>query len=200
MPQNTDELLVWHSSQVSPADRRRLLGQSPVTLWFTGLSASGKSTLAYALERALIDQGRLCVVLDGDNVRHGLNSNLGFSPEDRRENIRRVAEVAKLMNAAGLVVIAAFISPSTQDRRQAREIIGADKFLEVYVSTSLAVCEARDPKGMYSRARAGKLPGFTGVGAMYEIPETPDLQLDTEALGLDACLALLLKVVQQPQA
>ena len=166
--------IVWHGGQVTFAERTKLLNQQPLTLWLTGLSASGKSTLAFALERALIDAGRACYVLDGDNVRHGLNRNLGFSVEDRSENIRRIAEVAKLMNDAGLIVITAFISPMIADRNMARAIIGADNFKEVYVSTSLAVCEARDPKGLYAQARAAKLTEFTGVSASYQAPPQPD--------------------------
>lgn len=160
-------------------EHSNLLGQKPLTLWLTGLSASGKSTLAYALERNLINSGRACYVLDGDNVRHGLNKNLGFSVEDRAENIRRIAEVAKLMNDAGLIVITAYISPMIADRSAAREIIGSERFKEIYVSTPLATCEARDPKGLYAKARAGTIPDFTGVSATYEAPLKPQLIIDT---------------------
>ncbi|MCK5801842.1 MAG: sulfate adenylyltransferase subunit CysN [Lentisphaeria bacterium] len=166
-------------SLVTPEQRRQLFGQSPVTLWFTGLSGSGKSTIAYALERRLIDSGNPCVVLDGDNVRHGLNRDLGFSPEDRTENIRRVSEVAKLFNDAGLVVVVSFISPYKEDRAAARQVIGADRFVEVFIDAPLSVCENRDPKGLYARARAGEIPSFTGISAPYESPEKPDLCLDT---------------------
>lgn len=174
------ENIVWHQGQVSAAERASLLGQQPQTLWFTGLSASGKSTLAYALERALMDAGRACYVLDGDNVRHGLNRNLGFSAQDRSENIRRIAEVAKLMNAAGLIVVTAFISPMQADRNMARDIIG-QSFKEIYVNTPLAACEARDPKGLYAQARAGKLAEFTGISAIYEPPLHADFTLDTSS-------------------
>src|SRR5450830_1731125 len=176
--------ITWHGSQVTLADRKQLLGNRPMTLWFTGLSASGKSTLAFALERALIDAGRACYVLDGDNVRHGLNANLGFSLKDRTENIRRVAEVAKLMNEAGLIVICAFISPTIADREMAKAIIGANQFSEVYVSTPLLACEARDPKGLYAKARSGELANFTGISALYEPPTAADLTLDTLSTSL----------------
>ena len=157
--------LVWHHGSVTAEDRGRLLGQVPLTIWLTGLSGAGKSTLAAGLEARLVAAGRASYVLDGDNVRHGLNRDLGFSPEDRRENIRRVAEVARLMNDAGLIVITAFISPYREDRRMARDIIGGERFLEVYLNTPLAVCEARDPKGLYKRARQGGVAEFTGINA-----------------------------------
>jgi len=179
--------VVWHGGQVHAEDRHRLLGQQPLTLWLTGLSASGKSTLAYALERRLMDAGRACYVLDGDNIRHGLSRNLGFSHEDRTENIRRVAEVARLMNDAGLIVVTAFISPYREDRRLAQQIIGPDRFFEIHVSTPLVTCEARDPKGMYRRARAGEIKGFTGVGAPYEPPDSPAMAIDTSARTIEAC-------------
>jgi adenylylsulfate kinase len=171
--------IVQHASQVSSSERASLLGQQALTLWLTGLSASGKSTLAYALEKALIDTGRACYVLDGDNVRHGLNSNLGFTAEERTENIRRIAEVAKLMNEAGLIVITAFISPMIEDRSMAKAIIGADQFSEVYINTPLVACEARDPKGLYAKARSGELANFTGISALYEPPTQADLTIDT---------------------
>jgi adenylylsulfate kinase len=171
--------VVWHSGLVSTEDRQRLLGQSALTIWLTGLSASGKSTLAFALERHLINAGRACYVLDGDNVRHGLNGNLRFSHEDRTENIRRIAEVAHLMNDAGLIVVTAFISPYRNDRAMAKKIIGAELFHEVYVNTPIQVCEQRDPKGLYEMAKAGKLAHFTGISDPYEAPEEPDLVIDT---------------------
>ena len=184
--------VVWHGGHVQPEDRIRLLGQRPLTLWLTGLSASGKSTLAFALERSLVDLSHASYVLDGDNVRHGLNSNLGFSHEDRTENIRRIAEVARLMNDAGLIVMTAFISPYREDRRLAQHIIGPDRFLEIYVSTPIATCEARDPKGMYKRARAGEIQGFTGVGAPYEPPAFPAMKLDTSVDTLPECVVKVL--------
>jgi adenylyl-sulfate kinase len=172
----------WHEGRVTSEDRRRLLQQRPVTIWLTGLSASGKSTLAYELELRLISRGRPCLALDGDNVRHGLNADLGFSPADRRENIRRIAEVAKLFNEAGLIVIAAFISPYRDDREAAKRIIGEPRFLEVFLDAPLAVCEARDPKGFYRKARAGEISEFTGISAPYERPEHPDMVLRTDLL------------------
>lgn len=188
--------IVWHQGQISKARRTELMGQAPKTIWLTGLSASGKSTLAYALEQALMHMGKVSYVLDGDNVRHGLNKDLGFSPEARTENIRRISEVAKLMNEAGLIVITAFISPLRSDRNMAREIIGAD-FREVYVSTALNICESRDPKGLYVKARAGLVPEFTGVSAPYEAPKSPDLIIDTVQGHLEdqvqALVALALK-------
>ena len=171
--------IVKQDGTVTAEERASLLRQTPVTLWLTGLSGAGKSTLAYALEQRLIAAGHPCVVLDGDNVRHGLNRNLGFSPEDRQENIRRVAEVAKLFNEAGLIVITSFISPYRQDRASAREIIGSHRFVEVLVDAPLAACEQRDVKGLYAKARAGEIPEFTGISAPYETPENPELRLDT---------------------
>jgi len=194
MNEKTTQPVVWHGSHVSLAERCVLLNQQPVTIWLTGLSAAGKSTLAFALERALIDLGRACYVLDGDNIRHGLNRNLGFSHEDRAENIRRIAEVVKLMNDAGLIVITAFISPYRQDRALARAIIGADRFREVYVSTSLPVCESRDPKGLYNKARRGEVKEFTGISSPYEEPELPDALIDTEQLSLDQAVLQLVSL------
>ncbi|BBU71533.1 adenylyl-sulfate kinase [Fluviibacter phosphoraccumulans] len=182
---------VWHDSQTTAQARQTLLKQKPMTIWLTGLSAAGKSTLAFALERLLIEAGHPCYVLDGDNVRHGLNSNLGFSAVDRSENIRRVAEVAKLMNDAGLIVITAFISPFREDRAKARAIIGEGVFQEVYVSADLAACEARDPKGLYKKARAGQVPEFTGISSPYEAPESPALVVDSTKLDISSALELL---------
>lgn len=169
----------WHRGLVSPVERFRILGQEPATVWLTGLSGSGKSTLAFALEKCLIDQGRPAYVLDGDNIRHGLNRDLGFSAGDRTENIRRIAEVARLFNDAGLFVIAAFISPYQADRAAARKIVGHERFIETYLSAGLEVCEERDPKGLYRQAREGRIPEFTGITAPYEAPESPELILDT---------------------
>jgi adenylyl-sulfate kinase len=176
----------WHPSLVSPVARQRLLRQCPITLWLTGLSGSGKSTLAQALESALVDRGHACAVLDGDNLRHGLNQDLGFSTDDRRENIRRVAEVASLMNDAGLIVIAALISPCHSHRTLAGSIIGPQRFVEVHVSTDLATCAQRDPKGLYAKALQGGIREFTGVSAPYEVPERPALSLDMGRLSVHA--------------
>lgn len=184
MHRKNDRHVVWHAGHVCPEEREQLLGQQAFSTWLTGLSASGKSTLAYALERRLTDLGYLCYVLDGDNIRHGLNSNLGFTHADRTENIRRIAEVARLMNDAGLIVISAFISPYRADRDMARRIIGATRFREIHVSTPLSECERRDPKGMYGRARAGQLPEFTGISAPYEEPENPHVRIDTAGVDV----------------
>ena len=184
-------------SYVSQNDRQALLKQKPQTLWFTGLSGSGKSTIAKLLEKTLIDNGKLCFLLDGDNIRHGLNKDLGFSPEDRKENIRRIAEVAKLMNDAGLIVLTAFISPYREDRDMARQIIGDANFREIYVSTPLASCEERDPKGLYKKARAGLIKGFTGIDAPYEPPENPALTIETDTLTPKDCVdAIIDKLIQ----
>jgi adenylylsulfate kinase len=183
------------AGEVTPAQRAALLEQSPVTIWLTGLSGSGKSTLSRTLERRLVEAGRPCFTLDGDNLRHGLNRDLGFSPEDRRENIRRVSEVARLMNDAGVIVVSAFISPYRDDRERARAVVGADRFVEVHLCTPLAACEARDPRGLYRKARRGELPEFTGVSAPYEAPLAPDLRLDTAALDVEACVCRLLECV-----
>lgn len=172
---------------VDAAVRRRVLGHGPATVWFTGLSGSGKSTLAFEVERLLVEQGVAAYVVDGDNVRHGLNRDLGFSPEDRTENIRRIGEVCRLMYDVGLVVLTAFISPYRADRRLVRDLHPDDGFVEVFVDTPLEICEERDVKGLYARARAGEIPEFSGVSAPYERPEAPELRLDTAELPVDVC-------------
>jgi adenylyl-sulfate kinase len=182
----------WNSCSVASIERARLLRQSPTTVWLTGLSGSGKSTLAFELERRLHQLGHACYVLDGDIVRHGLNRDLGFSPADRTENIRRVAEVARLFNDAGLIVITAFIAPYAKDREAAREIIGPERFLETYLTADLATCERRDPKGLYAKARAGQIANFTGISAPYQPPVRPALALDTASLSVDVCIRDLL--------
>jgi len=184
--------LFWHASQVTAQARTHQAGQQPATVWLTGLSGAGKSTLACALEQKLMAAGHMAYVLDGDNLRHHLNRDLGFSPADRRENIRRSAEVARLMNDAGLIVICAFISPLRSDRELARDIIGGGNFVEIYVSTPCEVCEERDPKGLYKQARAGLIPEFTGVSAPYEVPLDAAMSLDTGELSLEqSCEQLL---------
>lgn len=188
-------MIVPHTGQVTPHLRQHLLQQRPVTVWFTGLSGAGKSTLAYALEERLHARGFASFVLDGDNLRHRLNRDLGFSASERTENIRRVAEVAALMNDAGLMVFTALISPHQDDRSMARSIIGEERFLEVYVSTPLPVCEERDPKGLYDKARAGVIPHFTGVSAPYEAPEAPDLGINTEGISLDSAIEQVLALL-----
>lgn len=180
---------------MSREERWRLLRQQPLTVWLTGLSGAGKSSIAGALERRLVEAGRPCYLLDGDVLRAGINSDLGFGPEDRRENIRRSAEIARLINEAGLVAIAAFISPYGADRAMARQIVGSARFVEVYVDAPLAVCEARDPKGLYRRARRGEVRDFTGVSAPYEAPPAPDLALATDRRSLDHCVEELFALV-----
>ncbi|MDI6636753.1 adenylyl-sulfate kinase [Pantoea dispersa] len=177
-----DENVVWHDHPVTRAEREQQHGHHGVVLWFTGLSGSGKSTVAGALEQALHRLGVSTYLLDGDNVRHGLCRDLGFSDEDRKENIRRVGEVAKLMVDAGLVVLTAFISPHRAERQMVRDLLGDGQFIEVFVDTPLAVCEARDPKGLYKKARAGELRNFTGIDSVYEAPDAPEIQLDGEQL------------------
>ena len=175
--------IVKSESLVSAADRQKLWSQKGATIWLTGLSGSGKSTIARQLEKDLIDQGHLCYILDGDNVRHGLNRDLGFSLEDRKENIRRIAEVSALMNDAGVIVITSFISPYISDRAAAREVIGDDAFIEVFVDTPIEICEARDPKGLYKKARAGEIQQFTGISDPYEAPQDAEITLATEQLS-----------------
>ena len=187
--------VVWHPAKVSMSEREQHLRQRSATLWLTGLSGSGKSTLAFEVERRLLSQGRVCYVLDGDNIRHGLNRDLGFSAADRHENVRRVAEVARLMNDAGLLVITAFISPYRDDRALARSVIGQERFLEVWVNAELSTCESRDPKGLYAKARAGVIAEFTGVSAPYEAPLQPDLALDTSTRSVEDCTQDLLQLV-----
>jgi adenylylsulfate kinase len=184
--------LTWHEGQVSRTDREDLLQQKGVTIWFTGLSGSGKSTIAVAAEAALRETGRLTYILDGDNVRQGLNSNLGFSPEDRTENIRRIGEVAKLFTDAGVIVLTAFISPYREDRDQVRRIMAEGDFVEAHVSADVDTCESRDVKGLYAKARAGEIPNFTGISAPYEAPEKPEILLDSAALSVDESVSHLL--------
>lgn len=191
------ENLVWQKTDISRELRANSLGQTPVTLWFTGLSGAGKSTLANALEKALCAAGKHTMLLDGDNVRMGLNKDLGFEERDRIENIRRIAEVSKLMNEAGLIVLTAFISPYRSDRENAKEIIGKESFIEVYVNTSLEECEKRDVKGLYKKAREGQIPNFTGISSPYEAPENPDIVIDTGACSIDECVEIILKEIQK---
>lgn len=181
--------------QVTPGERSARTGHSGAVLWFTGLPGSGKSTLAMALERRLFDLGWQVYTLDGDNVRRGLSADLGFSPHDREENIRRIGEVASLFADAGAICIAAFISPYRADRVRAREAARGRRFFEVYVKSGLATCERRDPKGHYARARAGEIKDFTGVDAPYEAPERAGIVVDTEAHDIETCVAQLLEFV-----
>jgi adenylylsulfate kinase len=173
------EHIYWHAGDIAKADRERLAGHRGVCLWFTGLSGSGKSTIALETENKLYERGMRTYVLDGDNIRHGLNNDLGFSPEDRNENIRRIGEVAKLFVDAGTIVMTAFISPYRQDRDRVRDILQPGDFIEIYVEADLETCEERDPKGLYKKARAGEIKEFTGISAPYEEPENAELIINT---------------------
>jgi len=177
--------ITWHQSQLTKIHREKLLNQMGVVIWFTGLSGSGKSTLAHSVEEELYRRGHLCYVLDGDNIRHGLNKNLGFSPEDREENIRRIGEVSKLFADAGVVAMTAFISPYRKDRDTARKLLKEGEFIEVYTRVPLDVAEQRDPKGLYKKARAGEIKEFTGIDAPYEEPLQPELDIDTSVRSLE---------------
>ena len=193
------ENIVWQKLDITREIRAQKMGQKPVTLWFTGLSGSGKSALANEIEKRLSINGRYTMLLDGDNIRMGLNKNLGFEPEDRIENIRRIAEVAKLMNDAGLIVLTSFISPFRSDRKNARDIIGAENFIEVYVSTPLEECERRDVKGLYRKAREGKIPNFTGISSPYEEPENADIVVDTNKFSLEESVTFILNQLKAYQ-
>jgi adenylylsulfate kinase len=177
-PENQN--ITWHRPIITKEDKERLLGQKAFTLWFTGLSRSGKSTLAAEVEKRLYERGCLTFILDGDNIRHGLNRNLGFSPEDREENIRRIGEVAHLFGQAGIINMAAFISPYRSDRKKARDLAKEGEFIEVFCRCSLEVCEKRDRKGVYKKARAGEISEFTGISAPYEEPENPEITVHTD--------------------
>ncbi len=190
------ENIVWQKLDITREIRAGKMGQKPLTLWFTGLSGSGKSVLANETEKRLNVAGKYTMLLDGDNIRLGLNKNLGFEPEDRIENIRRIAEVARLMNDAGLIVLAAFISPFTSDRENARDIIGEESFVEIYVSTPLEECERRDVKGLYRKAREGRIPNFTGISSPYEAPENADIVIDTSKQSLEEAVDLVLGVLE----
>ena len=184
--------ITWHEGHVGREEREKFLNQKGALIWFTGLSGSGKSTIAYTLEHALVQRGHLSYVLDGDNIRHGLNKNLGFSAEDRTENIRRIGEVGKLFVDTGVITATAFISPYRADRNIARETVGEGNFFEVFCDTPLAVCEERDPKGLYKKARAGEIKGFTGIDDPYEAPEKPEMVIDTSKMSpQEAAIALI---------
>ena len=193
--EKTNHIYPIFDRMMTRTDKEELLGQRGVMIWFTGLSGSGKSTIAMALERELHRQGFLCRILDGDNIRSGINNNLGFSEADRVENIRRIAEVGKLFVDTGIVTLAAFISPSHEIRRMAANIIGEKDFIEVYVSTPIEACEERDVKGLYAKARRGEIKDFTGVSAPFEVPEHPALSLDTSVLSVEASVAKLMEMI-----
>ncbi len=188
--------IVWHEHTVGKQERERISGHRGCTVWFTGLSGSGKSTLANLLEKALWERNVRAFVLDGDNVRHGLNKDLGFSPKDRTENIRRIGEVAKLFTEAGVINVTAFISPYRADRDLVRQMMKPGDFIEVHVECRLDECERRDPKGLYKKARAGEIPEFTGISAPYEAPSKPELVLDTSDETADKSVARLLTYLE----
>lgn len=188
--------ITWHEGAITKEDRERLLGQKGVVIWYTGLSGSGKSTLAHAVEEKLFELGRVSYVLDGDNIRHGLNKNLGFSPEDREENIRRIGEVSKLFADTGVIAMTAFISPYRADRDLARALLPQGRFIEVFVKVPLDVAEERDPKGLYKKARAGEIKEFTGISAPYEEPFQAELTIDTSELNLEESRDVVLTYLQ----
>ena len=189
--------VIYHQATVTRKRRNKLNDHRSVVLWFTGLSGSGKSTLAHALEEKLFQKGCRTFVLDGDNVRHGLNSNLDFSDADRGENIRRISEVSKLMLEAGLIVMTAFISPFTEDRNTARNLIKNDNFIEIYCKASIETCEKRDVKGLYKKARAGKITNYTGIDSPYEAPVNPELIINTDKESLDESISKILSYLQE---
>lgn len=186
----------WHDSSLAKREREALLGVGAI-VWFTGLSGSGKSTVARAVEAALVQRGHSAFVLDGDNLRFGLNADLGFSPEDRKENIRRVGHVSKLFADANVILLAAFVSPYQADRDAIRQLVPKGRFIEVHVSTSIEVCAERDPKGLYAKANRGEIPNFTGISAPYEAPEDPELTLDTGTLSLEDSVECTLECLRK---
>nr|WP_319555569.1 adenylyl-sulfate kinase [uncultured Vibrio sp.] len=192
-----DENIVWHQHSVDKQFRADLKQQKPAVLWFTGLSGAGKSTVAGALENRLAELGYHTYLLDGDNVRHGLCSDLGFSEQDRRENIRRIGELAKLMADAGLIVLSAFISPHRAERQLVRDLLPEGEFIEVFVNASLEVCEGRDPKGLYRKARAGEIPNFTGIDSEYQAPESPEIDLPAGEKSVDELVELCINDLKQ---
>ena len=197
MSESKSTNITWHVGQVSRTDREKLLSQRGCTIWLTGLSGSGKSTIAVAAEKALAQKGRLTYILDGDNIRHGLNSNVGFSPADRTENIRRIGEVSKLFTDAGIIVFTSFISPYRGDRDAVRKIMGEGDFIEAWVQASVDTCESRDVKGLYKKARAGEIKEFTGISAPYEEPLKPEVVLDTNSQTVDQCVGSLIAHLQK---
>ena len=189
--------IVAHQSFVNKQQRRMLVNQKGTLLWLTGLPGAGKSTIAYALEKLLVDKKRQCYVLDGDNIRLGLNKNLGFSAEDRKENIRRIGEVGALFCDTGLITIASFVSPSGQDRKLIRDRLDIGEFIEVYLSTPLSVCEQRDPKGHYAKARSGEIKYFTGISSTYEIPENPEIVINTHSTTTDENIGIIIDYLER---
>ena len=194
---NQEKNLVWHAPSVTADDRREMYGYRSCVLWFTGIPAAGKSTLSNTLCHKLHSLGIRSYVLDGDNIRHGLNKDLAFSPEDRKENIRRIGEVARLFVDAGLMVLTAFISPFREDRLQARQLMKKGEFIEVFVKCTPQICEERDPKGMYKKAKAGLIKEYTGISAHYEEPENPEIVIDTASMSIEACIDRLFEYMTQ---
>ncbi len=188
--------IIYHKASVTRQRRNKLNNHRSVVLWFTGLSGSGKSTLAHSLEEKLFQKGCRTFVLDGDNVRHGLNSNLDFSEAGRTENIRRISEVSKLMLESGLIVMTAFISPINKDRGEARQLISNEDFIEIYCKASIETCETRDVKGLYKRARAGEITNYTGIDSPYEVPENPELTIDTDNQSLEGSVSTILSFLK----
>jgi len=189
--------ITWHHPIVTREDRERLLGQKGFTLWFTGLSRSGKSTLATEVEKRLYERGYITFILDGDNIRHGLNRELGFSPKDREENIRRIGEVAHLFSNAGIINMTAFISPYRADRKKARDLAKEGEFIEIFCRCSLEACEERDLKGLYKKARAGEVPEFTGISAPYEKPENPEITIDTDRETIEQGVSKIISYLEE---
>ena len=189
--------LVWHNQKISKEQRATLKAQKPVVLWFTGLSGSGKSTLANRVEEMLYELNKHTYLLDGDNVRIGLNKDLGFSDEDRVENIRRIGELCKLFVDAGLIVLSAFISPFAKDRAMVRELVEKGEFIEVFVDTPLEVCASRDPKGMYAKAKAGKIKNFTGISSPYEAPINPEIRVETQKMSVDESAEMIINFLKK---
>ena len=193
----TNKNLTWHTGEITPADRKKTFGHDSCVLWLTGLSGSGKSTIAAEVERALMERAVHSYVLDGDNVRHGLCGDLGFSDEDRRENIRRIGEVTKLFADAGMVVLTSFISPFREDRDRVRSLMGPGRFFEIFTMCSLELCEERDPKGLYAKARSGKISDFTGIDSPYEEPLDAELVLDTGELSVEECVNRVIALLEE---
>lgn len=193
----SDKNIVWHQHHVSKSERSALKGQRPCVLWFTGLSGSGKSTIANAVESKLHESKKHTYLLDGDNIRMGLNKELTFSEEDRVENIRRIGEVSKLFVDAGMIVLTAFISPFKADRLQVRNLLSEGEFLEVFIDTPLSVCESRDPKGLYQKARAGEIPNFTGISSPYEAPVDPEIWIKTDEMSVEEAANVVISYLQE---
>jgi len=194
---SNNENIVWHAHHVTKEDRSKLKLQKPCILWFTGLSGSGKSTIANAVESKLLELKKHTYLLDGDNIRMGLNRGLSFSDEDRVENIRRIGEVAKLFVDSGSIVLSAFISPFIADRKQVRELVESEEFIEVFVDTPLAVCESRDPKGLYKKARTGEIPNFTGISSPYEAPKDAEIHIHNDCITVEDAAAKVIEYLQE---